>query len=69
MINDALTRQESSGCHFNTAFQTEENEAKRDDENFCHVAAWEYTSDDQKPNFHKESLSFENVELSQRSYK
>ncbi len=69
MINDALARKESCGCHFNTAFQTEENEAKRDDENFCHVAAWEYTGDAQKPNSHKESLSFENVELSQRSYK
>ncbi|MFZ2629946.1 MAG: fumarate reductase/succinate dehydrogenase flavoprotein subunit [Desulfosalsimonadaceae bacterium] len=69
MINDALARKESCGCHFNTAFQTEENEAKRDDENFCHVAAWEYTGDDQMPTFHKESLSFENVELSQRSYK
>ncbi|MBC2716812.1 MAG: fumarate reductase/succinate dehydrogenase flavoprotein subunit [Desulfobacteraceae bacterium] len=69
MINDALARKESCGGHFNTAFQTEENEAKRDDENFCHVAAWEYTGDDQKPDFHKESLSFENVELTQRSYK
>lgn len=69
MITDALARKESCGGHFNTAFQTEENEAKRDDENFCHVAAWEYTGDDQKPNFHKEPLTFENVELTQRSYK
>jgi len=69
MISDALARKESCGCHFNTAFQTEENEAKRDDENYCHVAAWEYTGDDQAPVFHKEPLEFENVELTQRSYK
>ncbi|MGB9500002.1 MAG: fumarate reductase/succinate dehydrogenase flavoprotein subunit, partial [Dissulfuribacterales bacterium] len=69
MINDALARKESCGCHFNTAFQTEENEAKRDDENYCHVAAWEYTGEDQTPDFHKEPLSFENVELTRRSYK
>jgi succinate dehydrogenase / fumarate reductase flavoprotein subunit len=69
MIIDALARQESCGGHFNEAFQTEENEALRDDENFCHVAAWKYAGDDQAPEFHKEPLSFENVELSQRSYK
>jgi succinate dehydrogenase flavoprotein subunit len=69
MIADALARKESCGCHFNTAFQTEENEAKRDDENFCHVAAWEYDGDDRSPVFHKEPLEFENVELTQRSYK
>ncbi len=69
MINDALDRQESCGGHFNEAFQTDENEALRDDENFCHVAAWEYKGDDQEPGFHKEPLVFENVELTQRSYK
>lgn len=69
MINDALDRQESCGGHFNEDFQTEENEALRDDENFCHVAAWEYKGDDQEPEFHKEALDFENVELTQRSYK
>ena len=69
MIDDALARKESCGCHFNTAYQTEENEARRDDDNFCHVAAWEYTGDDTPPAFHKEPLVFENVELSQRSYK
>ena len=69
MIIDALARQESCGGHFNEAFQTEENEAKRDDENFCHVAAWEHTGKDAEPNFHKEPLHFENVELTQRSYK
>jgi succinate dehydrogenase / fumarate reductase flavoprotein subunit len=69
MIIDALARQESCGGHFNEAYQTEENEAKRDDENFCHVSAWEYTGPGKDPVFHKEPLVFENVELSMRSYK
>ncbi len=69
MIVDALARRESCGCHFNEAYQTEENEAKRDDENFCHVAAWEYAGDGINPLFHKEKLIFENVELTQRSYR
>jgi len=69
MVIDALARQESCGCHFNEAFQTEENEAKRDDENFCHAAVWEYAGDDQEPVYHKEPLVYENVELTQRSYK
>ncbi|MDM8515471.1 fumarate reductase/succinate dehydrogenase flavoprotein subunit [Desulfobacterales bacterium HSG16] len=69
MITDALARRESCGGHFNDAFQTEENEALRDDENFCHVSAWEYKGDDQDPEFIKEPLVFENVKLTQRSYK
>jgi succinate dehydrogenase / fumarate reductase flavoprotein subunit len=69
MISDALARRESCGCHLNEAFQTEENEAKRDDENFCHVSCWEYAGEDKEPVFHKEPLVFENVELTQRSYK
>jgi succinate dehydrogenase / fumarate reductase flavoprotein subunit len=69
MIIDALSRQESCGGHFNEAFQTEAHEARRDDENFCHVTAWEFTGDIDKPQLHKEPLVFENVELSQRSYK
>ncbi len=69
MIIDALARQESCGGHFNEAFQTEENEARRDDENFTHVAAWEFAGEGQAPVFHKEPLVFENVKLSQRSYK
>jgi len=69
MIRDALARRESCGCHFNEAFQTADNEAKRDDANFCHVAAWEYAGDNTEPIFHKEPLVFENVELTQRSYK
>ncbi|MFZ2632843.1 MAG: fumarate reductase/succinate dehydrogenase flavoprotein subunit [Desulfosalsimonadaceae bacterium] len=69
MIDDALARKESCGCHFNTAFQTEDNEALRDDENFCHVAAWEFAGEGRPPVFHKEPLVFENVALTQRSYK
>ncbi|MFQ5686232.1 MAG: succinate dehydrogenase (quinone) flavoprotein subunit, partial [Candidatus Scalindua sp.] len=69
ILIDALERKESCGCHFNEAFQTTENEALRDDENFCHVSAWEYGGEGSDPVFHKESLTFENVELTQRSYK
>jgi succinate dehydrogenase / fumarate reductase, flavoprotein subunit len=69
MINDALARQESCGGHFNEKYQTAENEALRNDDEFCHVAAWEYKGVDQAPAFHKEPLTFENVQLSQRSYK
>lgn len=69
MIIDALARQESCGCHFNEAFQTEDNEAKRDDDRFCHVSAWEFDADDQDPILHQETLQFENVAPSQRSYK
>ncbi len=69
MVIDARERQESCGGHFNEAFQTDENEALRDDENYCHVAAWEWTGEDSMPQFHKEPLTFENVKLTQRSYK
>ncbi|MEB3172193.1 MAG: fumarate reductase/succinate dehydrogenase flavoprotein subunit, partial [Synechococcaceae cyanobacterium] len=53
MVIDALARQESCGGHFNEAYQTEENEAKRDDENFCHVAAWSYAGPDKEPELYK----------------
>ena len=69
LILDALERRESCGSHFNEAFQTEEHEALRDDEHFCHVAAWEYRGDEQIPERHIEPLVFENVHLTQRSYK
>ena len=69
MIEDALTRKESCGGHFNEAYQTDENEAQRDDENFCHVAVWEHNGQGQKPSRHQEELEFENVKLTQRSYK
>ena len=69
VVIDAMTRKESCGCHFNEAYQTEENEAKRDDKNFSHVAAWEFAGNEKEPAYHKEPLVFENVEPSQRSYK
>jgi succinate dehydrogenase / fumarate reductase flavoprotein subunit len=69
MALDALERKESCGGHFREESQTPENEAKRDDENFCHVAAWEFKGDKQAPVRHKEELKFEYVKLSNRSYK
>ena len=69
MARDALTRTESCGGHFREESQTEDGEAKRDDENFSHVAAWEWTGENAEPNRHKEELAFENVKLSTRSYK
>jgi succinate dehydrogenase / fumarate reductase flavoprotein subunit len=69
MCIDALHRTESCGGHFREESQTPEGEAKRDDENFCYVAAWEYAGDGKAPVLHKEPLVFENVALSQRSYK
>ena len=66
---DALTREESCGGHFRTEYQTPDGEAKRDDANFCHVAAWEYAGPDREPVRHVEPLKFENVELAVRSYK
>ena len=69
MVIDARDRQESCGGHFNEAFETEAHEARRDDENFCHVSTWEYKGDGKDPQFEKEPLVFENVELTQRSYK
>jgi len=69
MARDALVRAESCGGHFREESQTEEGEAKRDDKNFSFVSAWEYKGDDAEPELHKEPLTFENVELTQRSYK
>ncbi len=69
MILDALRRAESCGCHLREESQTEENEAKRDDENYSYVAVWEHTGEGQMPKLHKEALEFENVIPSQRSYK
>lgn len=69
MALDALERRESCGGHFREESQTEENEAKRDDTNFCHVAAWEFQGVDKTPLRHIEELNFENVKLTQRSYK
>lgn len=69
MIHDALEREESCGCHLREESQTEENEAKRDDDNYSHVSVWEYQGDDTSPKMHKEELTFEYVTPSQRSYK
>ena len=69
MARDALERNESCGGHFREESQTAENEALRDDENYCHVSAWEFTGVGKDPILHKEPLEFENVKLSQRSYK
>ncbi len=66
---DALNREESCGGHFREEFQTEEGEAKRNDKKFSYVAAWEYTGKIHTPKLHKETLEFENVHPSQRSYK
>jgi len=69
MCLDALHREESAGGHFREEFQTEEGEAKRDDERFSYVAAWEHSGDLGAPRLHKEKLDFEYVKPSQRSYK
>lgn len=69
MVDDALHRKESCGGHFRLESQTEEGEAKRDDENFAYVAAWEFKGENQPAELHKEELVFENVKLTQRSYK
>ena len=69
MVRDALTREESCGGHFREESQTEEGEAKRDDEKFAHVATWEYKGKNQTPERHREELQFENVKLTTRSYK
>ncbi len=69
MVRDALAREESCGCHLREESQTEEHEARRDDEHFSHVAVWEYTGEGQEPRMHREPLRFENVTPSRRSYK
>ena len=69
MCRDALHREESCGGHFREEHQTEDGEARRDDERFAYVAAWEHTGDLQSPRLHKEPLDFEYVHLAQRSYK
>jgi succinate dehydrogenase / fumarate reductase, flavoprotein subunit len=69
MCTDALERNESCGAHFREEYQTPEGEPLRDDLNHCHVAAWEYTGVGKTPILHKEPLTFENVHLTQRSYK
>jgi succinate dehydrogenase / fumarate reductase flavoprotein subunit len=69
MCRDALERDESCGGHFREEHQTEDGEARRDDERFAYVAAWEFTGVGSPPIPHKEPLDFEYVHLAQRSYK
>jgi succinate dehydrogenase flavoprotein subunit len=69
MCLDALDREESCGGHFRVEYQTEEGEALRNDDEFCHVAAWEFAGLEKRPIRNVEPLIFENVKLAQRSYK
>ena len=74
MARDALDRNESCGGHFREEYQTSDNEAQRDDQNYCHVSAWEYTGKDdisgkRSWELNKEPLNFERIQLSTRSYK
>ena len=69
MCLDALAREESCGGHFREEHQTPDNEAKRDDEKFAHVAAWEFKGEGKKPERHVEELKFDYCHPTQRSYK
>jgi succinate dehydrogenase / fumarate reductase flavoprotein subunit len=69
MCTDALHREESCGGHFREEHQTPDGEAQRDDAKFAYAAAWEFTGVGNAPVLHKEPLVFENVPLTQRSYK
>jgi succinate dehydrogenase / fumarate reductase flavoprotein subunit len=69
MCRDALTREESCGGHFRVEHQTEDGEAKRNDEEFCHASVWKYEGGGKTPTLHKEPLDFAEVKLATRSYK
>jgi succinate dehydrogenase / fumarate reductase flavoprotein subunit len=69
MCRDALMREESCGGHFRTEYQTEDGEARRNDEEYAFVGAWAHAGDGNAPVLHKEELAFENVQLATRSYK
>lgn len=69
VVLDALHREESCGGHFREEYQTAEGEAKRNDDEFAYVGAWEYTGSGQAPRLHREPLTFENVHLAERNYK
>lgn len=69
MCKDALNRNESCGGHFREEYQTQDGEAKRNDENFCHVSAWQYEGENKEASLIKEALTFENIALQTRSYK
>ncbi len=68
MCIDAWHRDESCGCHFRAESQTTDGEALRDDDDFAYVAAWEFTGADEPPVLHKENLTYDFIELKQRSY-
>lgn len=69
MCRDALAREESCGTHFREEYETADGEALRNDDDYTHVSAWEWTGESNEPALHKEPLHFENVHLTQRSYK
>jgi succinate dehydrogenase / fumarate reductase, flavoprotein subunit len=69
LARDALNRKESCGGHFRVEYQTAEGEAKRNDKDYCYVAAWEFKGTDKEPELHKEPLTFETLKLAERSYK
>ncbi|MGA7105825.1 MAG: fumarate reductase/succinate dehydrogenase flavoprotein subunit [Candidatus Deferrimicrobiaceae bacterium] len=69
LCRDALNRDESCGAHFRIEHQFEDGEAKRDDENFCYVAAWEFKGSGVEPELHKEPLAFNVIKPAVRSYK
>jgi succinate dehydrogenase / fumarate reductase flavoprotein subunit len=69
LARDALMRNESCGGHFRVEHQMPDGEARRDDENYCYVAAWEFKGVNREPELHKEPLAFETVHLAIRSYK
>ncbi len=69
LCTDALKRDESCGGHFRTEHQTPDGEAKRDDDKFAYVAAWEYKGANRRPALHKEPLKYQEVKMTQRSYK
>src|SRR5690606_38588219 len=69
MVDDAFHRNESCGGHFREEYQTEEGEALRDDDNFAYVGAWKFVGEDAEEELYKEPLAFENVKMTQRSYK
>jgi len=69
MARDALQREESCGCHFREEYQTEDGEAKRNDDEYMFVSAWEYKAQNNEPVLHKEPLIYENIKVQTRNYK
>jgi succinate dehydrogenase / fumarate reductase flavoprotein subunit len=69
MARDALQREESCGGHFREEYQEADGEARRNDDDFMFVAAWEYTGTGKEPILHKEPLIYENIKVQTRNYK